>query len=485
MSSRSFLARLRLVTGLTVLAGMSLLTMAQSPSGWTTVSPGFSTEVLLSHEGAMWAAGSAESIAVSTDAGHHWLKKHENPDGALVLSFAFVNDKFGYAAGSGGVVVFILDGGETWVSRKLAPETILQAAFGDADHGIIRTRSALLATTNGGKDWKPVSPANDPDWSSKFPFIDGLTALDSSHLIARVSEGEKSDGEFLLTSDGGVTWKMDYLPNGAGSAKVFIAGGQYWSVGGEVVAKDKPGGGYWTPMAVRSSDGVTWEHLPVFHEVCHWHGCGGCTPQGCFAGQASFVSFSRILEDPHTNESNTGSGPSAAQLAGLDRFPPHLLSDNWATSGSTLCISTLGSVDCTSLAPVSNLDTRDESFDFDEASWPPVHPTPGDALSVSIESVLSHGLRCIRCNLLRSYFSEKGNSGPTPFGLSFVVGSSGKAEKIKLSGSLPNDVASKIRQVANSWLFEPAVENGNAKTVAVSLSGMIFVMNFSKPPPSR
>jgi hypothetical protein len=33
---------------------------------------------------------------------------------------------------------------------------------------VIRARSALLATTDGGKSWKPVIPVNDPAWSQKL-----------------------------------------------------------------------------------------------------------------------------------------------------------------------------------------------------------------------------------------------------------------------------------------------------------------------------
>ncbi len=456
--------------------------LAQVPAGWKIVSPGFGAESLLSHDNAMWAVGSAETVAESTDAGQHWVKKHENRDGELLLAFAFVTEKFGYAAGTGGTVVFTEDGGESWTAKKLAPETILQAAFGDENHGVIRTRSALLATTDGGKNWRPVVPANDPDWSAKYPFTANMVALDAKHLLVRVSEGEYSDGEFLWTADGGATWNANYLPNGAGRDNLFLAQGRYWTVGHEIVNKDKPGGGGSEPMAVTSQDGIEWDHRPVYYSVCHWHDCGGCTPQGCFAGQSSFIPFSRILQEAAGNGSTPDSKNEARQPESLFRFPDHILSDQWALSGSTLCILTSGEIDCTTLAPVAALDTKDESFGFDPRGWPPLHPTPADALNASIESVLGHGIRCIRCNFPRSYFSQTGDSGPTPFGLSFIIGTSGRAEKVMVTGPAPVDVASKIRQTVSSWIFEPYVENGRTKAVPVSLSGRVFVMNFAKPP---
>jgi photosystem II stability/assembly factor-like uncharacterized protein len=68
------------------------------------------------------------------------------------------------------------------------------------------------------------------------------------HLLIRVAG---DGGEYLWTTDGGATWKATVLPSGAGSNGAFVVQAKYWSVGSEVVDKDKPGGGYSTPMAVR------------------------------------------------------------------------------------------------------------------------------------------------------------------------------------------------------------------------------------------
>jgi hypothetical protein len=286
----------------------------------------------------------------------------------------------------------------------------------------------------------------------------------------------------LWTADGGATWSANYLPNGAGRDNLFVAQGRYWTVGHEIVNKDKPGGGGSEPMAVTSNDGINWDHRPVYYDVCHWHDCGGCTPQGCFAGQTSFVPFSRILQDAPGNDSKPFPSNDKGEPEHLFQFPEHLLTNQWALSGSTLCVLTKGGIGCAAIKPVETLDTKGESFDFDDRSWPPLHPTQGDALSVSIEPALSHGIRCIRCNLSRTYFSDKGVSGPTQFELSFVVGTSGMAENIKLGGSLPDDVAAKMLDIANSWIFEPHLENGKAKSVHEGLSGTIFIMNFARPP---
>jgi hypothetical protein len=471
---------LRVLVQTVFLLAASVLS-AQVPEGWKAVSPGFSAEVLLIHNNAMWAAGSNESIAVSTDSGGHWTNKHATPGGSLFLSFAFVGDEFGYTAGTGGVVAFTQDGGANWTAKQIYPGTIFQAAFGDSEHGVIRTRDSLLTTQDGGKTWKPVVPVNYNDWTEKSPFTDSVAALDASHLMVRVSEGQYGSGVFLWTGDGGATWTANYLPDGAGAGPVFIADGHYWSVGHQVVGKDKPGGGLAVPMAVISSDGISWEHQLVYSDACHWHGCGGCTPQGCFSGQSSFVPFPRILQSAAGNDPASNPATSSVKPDSLYRFPSHLLSRQWARSADTLCISTRGEIECTKLTPVATLDTKAEPFDYDDDSYPPLHPTRAGMLSGSIESALGHEIRCIRCDLGKSYFSEKGPSGPTALNLSFVIGVSGRPERIQVAGSIPDDVAAKIRQEAHSWLFEPHVEHGVTKPVPISLSGKIFIMNFSNP----
>ena len=458
------------VRPLVLLIGFVVPALAQPAAGWLRSPLPFSAQVLLSHNGAMWAAGGQESIAESTDNGQHWQIRHTNPDGALLLSFGFVDEKFGYAAGTGGSVLLTADGGITWIARQTASETIFEAAFGDAQHGIIRARSTLLSTTDGGATWKPVSAANDPNWSQKFPYTPYLVARDGLHLMARVTEDEFSGGEFLVTTDGGTTWTAVSVPNGAGDGTLMIAANQYWSVGHEVVDKDKPGGGHAVPMAIVSSDGVRWEHRSVNYEVCHWHGCGGCTAQGCFGGRTSFVPFSLI---PDKAVSATDS---------LARFPAHTLSREWARNGNSLCLLTYGAVECTALTPVTSLNTEEDSPEWEAASFPPLHLLARRGPDESIERALPSGLRCIRCDLRGTFFSQKDDSGPVQVQFSFRAGLSGRVEQVKIAREVPDDVAAQLQQQMNSWLFEPRIQKGKPVETPVVLRGTVFVMNPQKPP---
>jgi len=420
------------------------------PDGWQAVDPGFPAQVLLGRGTAIWAAGSGESIAVSTDAGQHWQRKHQDPKGALLLVLSFVDDKFGYAAGTGGKVLFTQDGGETWSAQALSDETILQAAFGDAQHGIIRALSALLATTDGGKTWQPIVPVNDPDWLKKYPFTVGMAALNKDHLAVRVSQGPYSDGEFLWTDDGGKTWSANYLSSSSVPG-MFTAEGSYWSVGHEVLGKDKPGGGYAAPMSFHSKDGISWARTPMNWEICHWHDCGGCTAQGCFAGKSSFLQMQNDKD-------------------WLAKFPAHEgLSSQWAKSGDTLCLLTRTAVECTTLQPVKTLDTHEDS-----PSWES-HNVP------AIGSVRKSNPQCILCRLDPIFITRTGNPGPVDVQINFVLEASGQINNVKITGNLPDDVIAKVREEIRNWFFEPFLKNGAPAPTTLGMQGRVMVVNPDKP----
>jgi photosystem II stability/assembly factor-like uncharacterized protein len=120
-------------------------------SSWSAVSLGFSPQVLLNHQDAMWAAGSGGSIAASVDGGKSWKLKHADLRDGLLLVLGFTTNKFGYAAGTGKRILLTEDGGETWSKVIEAPAAVWQAAFADVLHGVVRTRESLLSTVDGGK----------------------------------------------------------------------------------------------------------------------------------------------------------------------------------------------------------------------------------------------------------------------------------------------------------------------------------------------
>jgi hypothetical protein len=222
-------------------------------------------------------------------------------------------------------------------------------------------------------------------------------------------------------------------------------------VGHEVLGKDKPGGGYASPMAFHSRDGITWEHTPMNWEVCHWHDCGGCTAQGCFAGKDALL------------QSKDGKD-------WLAKFPSHEgLSSEWAKSGDTLCLLTRTAVECTALQAVQSLDTRGDSPSWENRSIP------------AIGSVGKSNPQCIRCQLNPGFFTKTGDTGVVDVQINFVLEASGQVDAVEIVGKLPDDVIEKVREQVRNWFFEPLLKDGVPTAAAMGIRGRIRIFNPDKP----
>lgn len=408
-----------------------------TPAGWHRADPGFSVQVLLSHGAAMWAAGSEETIAVSTDAGEHWVRKHTNPNGSLLLAFRLVDDKFGYAAGTGGRVLFTEDGGETWNAYMLTDQTILQAAFGDRQHGVLRTISALLSTADGGQSWTPVLPASDPDWRKKYPVTFALAALDK-RMTVRVAQAPNapSAGEFLWTSDGGATWNTSTI-DGTRIYDLFVANRAIWAAGYEGA----------TPMSFKQLDGGKWEHVPVNYEACHWPGCGGYTAQGYFAGK-DFV----LLTDDGKES--------------MARFPVRdTLSGEWARSDDKLCVISHESIECAKLEPVKQVEMDRGSPAWEQAGFPGIGRIP-----------LSNP-QCLRCDLQPVYRTTGGTQGLVEIDVFLAIDASGRVTSARVDGGVPDEVSATIAKQAGGWWFEPYATKAQVASVPLKLHARVMLSN--------
>jgi hypothetical protein len=85
---------------------------------WRAPSVPFRVLAVTSNGALLWASGTDEAIAVSPDAGAHWQLKHQTQDGNLLLKIQFANDRFGYAAGTGGLILTTENGGESWIPHS-------------------------------------------------------------------------------------------------------------------------------------------------------------------------------------------------------------------------------------------------------------------------------------------------------------------------------------------------------------------------------
>jgi photosystem II stability/assembly factor-like uncharacterized protein len=158
-----------------------------------------------------------------------------------LISVYFVNEKQGWAVGTGGTLLATVDGGQTWSPQSSGTNTPLESVhFISADRGwAVGSGGTILTTVDGGRTWGLQSSGTDE-------------RLNSVHFISAErgwAVGEK--GTILTTVDGGRTWG----PQSSGTDKWlysvhFISAEQGWAVGwsGTILAT-VDGGRTWGPQS--------------------------------------------------------------------------------------------------------------------------------------------------------------------------------------------------------------------------------------------
>jgi photosystem II stability/assembly factor-like uncharacterized protein len=231
-----------------------------------------------------WASGTHGTYLRTTNAGESW--QPAQVPGAEALDFrdveAFSADlAYLLSAGPGDQsrIYKTADGGKTWTLQftNKDPKGFFDCmAFWDRDHGIAlgdpvagnsgKLRFELIATEDGGKDWKPLLPDSLP------PAIEGEGAFAASGTCITVqgntnvwfATGGKVARVFRSTN-AGKTWTVSDTPivHGPDSAGIFsiafhdsthgvIAGGDY-----KHPEQDGPN------LAFSNDGGLTWKLSPV------------------------------------------------------------------------------------------------------------------------------------------------------------------------------------------------------------------------------
>lgn len=416
----------------------------KSESDWHARSVPFRVLNATSSGSSLWVCGTDEAVAVSSDAGEHWQVKHTTPDGAVLLNISFANEKFGYAAGTGGLFLTTEDGGETWTSHTAGKDAILQASFSDEKHGLIRTLTSLQFTIDGGTNWALVSAGQNSEDIKHFPYTFSLVALDSTHMAVMMKEGSAQyEGQrFLVTDDSGKSWKFIAIPNTTLYSFLRVSG-KYWTVGTEVIHKDQPGGGYGVPVALYSSDGEKWDHSNNDLSSCKPQMCIACTTEGCLSSNGTitdvFSDKTSYLEFPSNRE----------------------LTPKWAANGSALCYVGNG-LQC---APVKSV----------------VKPTPGDIpLPTAVGpgplgAPQPEGPHCIVCSMDRLLIDKKAQGAYT-IKLAVEIAKNGIVKTVVADGAPTPEVKSRIEQQAQEWIFEPYLKDGAAVNVKLNTSVRVNVI---------
>jgi hypothetical protein len=387
----------------------------------------------------MWVCGTDETIAVSSDDGEHWEVKHQAVGGGLLLNIGFASPKFGYAAGSSGLLLTTVDGGETWVPHLGISETILQVSFADPQHGLIRIAKSLLFTVDGALHWSTVSAGQNSEDIKNFPYPFSLVSLDSSHMAVMLKQGaaQYEPQAFLSTQDSGQSWSFLNLPNVTLYSFLRVEG-RYWAVGSEVVHKEQRNGGYAVPVALYSSDGVTWSHSGGDLSACKGENCTVCNSEGCFSTNGV---ISRVFSEKIT----------------YSAFPTNKeLTPQWASTASAICF--VGStLNCAGLKLLPQAPTSSGV-----AAPTVVGPGP-------LGAAIPPGPRCIVCGLDRIFVDKKAQ-GPFTIKLVFGIAKSGTVTSVEVQGAPTPEVKTRIEQQTQQWIFEPYLKDGSPVSVRLNTS---------------
>jgi photosystem II stability/assembly factor-like uncharacterized protein len=228
-----------------------------------------------------WASGTMGTYVRTTDRGKTWAAG--TVSGAEKLDFRDVkaigaDAAYLLSAGPGNAsrVYKTTDGGKSWAMQFKAadPAAFFDAiAFWDEDHGIalgdaIDGRFQLVATDDGGANWKPLPAKSLP------PAVagEGAFAASGTCLVARgqadvwfVTGGAKTARVFRST-DRGRSWEASETPVAAGAASAgafsiafrdkdhgMIVGGDYRKPDdvGATAAFTSDGGKTWSPLDKR------------------------------------------------------------------------------------------------------------------------------------------------------------------------------------------------------------------------------------------
>jgi len=395
------------------------------PFTWQTIRLGFRVAGITTKSGSFWICGAGGAIASSSD-GEHWQIRHQHEAaGPLLLGIGFTSPSFGYAYGVSGAVLTTDDGGDTWIAHPVESGTILHASFSAPYFGIVRTRDKLLVFHGSPT---PREVPNQDRVLTRFPYAYGVAALSAERLGALVKEGEYSEGSFLSTTDGGVTWTI-YDPPSSGIRSFLSVDGHYWAVGHEVVK------GLGVPLAMSSEDGTNWSRTTKNIHACHWEVCTSCNTSGCIAS-------STLLVDPFHGPTTYASVPEEG------------LTWNWAQVAGSVCTLNYG-LRCVAAATPKDVEAQ------------PAVPSPRtEGLPrLGAPAITVMGLVCIECTVDRSLTEPRQSTNLIHADL--VVGMDGSIKSAQIKGA-PKVLKQTVQEQVEDWLFEPPRRDG--KPIEVSIT---------------
>jgi photosystem II stability/assembly factor-like uncharacterized protein len=295
--------------------------IVSSPEEGPVVSLPFRPIQIINANGALWIAGTDESIATSNDGAATWRVEHTVKDGNVLADVGWLNENLGYAAGTGGLFLWTTDGGKNWTPRAGATGTTLQVSFGDAQHGIRKTNPSAEFTDDGGSHWNEILALESDKPAEGDQTILDVVALDSNRMAVSIQRGtsRRHDNLLVVTNDGGKRWTTVEMP--LMQFTLVAKGGEYWAVGRKEEGHTFDYAGSQKkvelPPITYSPDGESWTNLPRIPVDL-----GPCNTQGCLLRDG-------VWADPLTGMPPTGVFPPRSSWGSTTY--------KWAVASGRIC----------------------------------------------------------------------------------------------------------------------------------------------------
>lgn len=147
----------------------------------------------------------------------------------------FVDNKYGWIVGDGGLILYSSDGGDSWQKQDCPlVESLIAVDFIDSRTGWIFSQNHILMTIDGGKIWN--IKYSDSLWT--WPYGDIQFYNNNIGFVVCI-RGHLMYGAVFKTTDGGETWQnithqnLPYLTHISivDENNIWICGGLYHSIG--------------------------------------------------------------------------------------------------------------------------------------------------------------------------------------------------------------------------------------------------------------
>lgn len=209
-----------------------------------------------------WACGSGGLILKSTDGGKTWTEQ-ETPSERDLDEIQFINADVGWAAGGKGEVLRTTDGGQRWASHRIEVQgELFVLRFRDSLNGwLIGHGNQAYESTDGGETWKSradelarlVAPSGaDYSYFQAVKFFGPKAGLIGAHIRCEVEvQGGKELVEknvIFKTDDGGHSWRVLFEQAGdAMNSAEFVSENEMWMIleNGASVLHSEDGGRSW------------------------------------------------------------------------------------------------------------------------------------------------------------------------------------------------------------------------------------------------